>query len=227
MEMQKVLVARVKGGIGDAEAMTRYILNGLSCGVLVLPDEVISYSVEDLPVLYETPSNFTKALAEAGALDAEKYIGKPPAEESAPGLPTVEVVPLAKEESSESNSVDNKIVNVLGSLLYPKKEETPEADKPQEPKETEDAQDAEAETAPGNFKPVGKNTAIKRETYARLAQYKDRTGLRWAQRVSEATGGRVSPDVIRFGLLEARDIGIDRWKLIAKALDKLEEEMEK
>ena len=45
--------------------------------------------------------------------------------------------------------------------------------------------------------------------------------------MSDATGGRVSPDVIRDGLLEARDIGIDRWKLIAKALDKLEEEMTK
>lgn len=215
MTERKVLIVRVKGGIGDAVAMTRYILNGLSCGVLVLPDEVISYSVEELPM----PT-------EAGEWD-EKYIGKPPAEESAPGLPAVEVVPLAKEESSENDSVDNKIVNVLGSLLYPKKEETPEADKPQEPKGTEGAQDAEAESAPGNFKPVGKNTAIKRETYARLEQYKNKTGLRWAQRVSEATGGRVSPDVIRFGLLEARDIGIDRWKLIAKALDKLEEEMEK
>ena len=215
MTERKVMIVRVKGGIGDAVAMTRYILNGLSCGVLVLPDEVISYSVEELPM----PT-------EAGEWD-EKYIGKPPAEESAPGLPAVEVVPLAKEESGENDSVDSKIVNVLGSQVYPKKEEAQPADKPQEPKETEDAQDAEAETAPGNFKPTGANTAIKRETYARLARYKDGTGLRWAQRVSEATGGRVSPDVIRFGLLEARDIGIDRWKLIAKALDKLEEEAEK
>lgn len=215
MTERKVLIVRVKGGIGDAVAMTRYILNGLSCGVLVLPDEVISYSVEELPM----PT-------EAGEWD-EKYIGKPPAEESAPGLPAVEVVPLAKEESSENDSVDSKIVNVLGSLVYPKKEEAHEADKPSEPKPKEEAQETDTEVAAGNFKPTGANTAIKRETYARLARYKDRTGLRWAQRVSDATGGRVSPDVIRFGLLEARDIGIDRWKLIGKALDKLEEEMEK
>lgn len=215
MTERKVLIVRVKGGIGDAVAMTRYILNGLSCGVLVLPDEVISYSVEELPM----PT-------EAGEWD-EKYIGKPPAEESAPGLPTVEVVPLVKEESSESNSVDSKIVNVLGSLVYPKKKEVQEADKPSEPKAKEEAQETDTEVAAGNFKPTGANTAIKRETYARLEQYKNRTGLRWAQRVSEATGGRVSPDVIRFGIIEARDIGVDRWKLIGKALDKLEEEMEK
>ena len=215
MTERKVLIVRVKGGIGDAVAMTRYILNGLSCGVLVLPDEVISYSVEELPM----PT-------EAGEWD-EKYIGKPPAEESAPGLPAVEVVPLAKEESRESDSVDSKIVNVLGSLVYPKKEEAHEADKPSEPKAKEEAQETDTEVAAGNFKPTGANTAIKRETYARLEQYKNRTGLRWAQRVSEATGGRVSPDVIRFSLIEARDIGIDRWKLIAKALDKLEEEAEK
>lgn len=215
MTERKVLIVRVKGGIGDAVAMTRYILNGISCGVLVLPDEVISYSVEELPM----PT-------EAGEWD-EKYIGKPPAEESAPGLPTVEVVPLVKEESSESNSVDSKIVNVLGSLVYPKKKEVQEADKPSEPKAKEEAQETDTEVAAGNFKPTGANTAIKRETYARLEQYKNRTGLRWAQRVSEATGGRVSPDVIRFGIIEARDIGIDRWKLIAKALDKLEEEAEK
>lgn len=212
MTERKVLIVRVKGGIGDAVAMTRYILNGLSCGVLVLPDEVISYSVEELPM----PT-------EAGAWD-EKYIGKPPAEEPMPEIPTVEVVPLAKEESSESNSVDSKIVNVLGSLVYPKKKEVQEADKPSEPKAKEEAQETDTEVAAGKFKPTGANTAIKRETYARLEQYKNRTGLRWAQRVSEATGGRVSPDVIRFGIIEARDIGIDRWKLIAKALDKLEKE---
>lgn len=215
MTERKVLIVRMKGGIGDAVSMAKYILNGLSCGVLVLPDEVISYSVEELPMP-----------PEAEAWD-EKYIGKPPAEESAPGLPAVEVVPLVKKESSESNSVDSKIVNVLGSLVYPKKKEVQEADKPSEPKAKEEAQETDTEVAAGNFKPTGANTAIKRETYARLEQYKNRTGLRWAQRVSEATGGRVSPDVIRFGIIEARDIGIDRWKLIAKALDKLEEEMQK
>lgn len=215
MTERKVLIVRMKGGIGDAVAMTKYILNGLSCGVLVLPDEVISYSVEELPMP-----------PEADAWD-EKYIGKPPAEESTPELPAVEVVPLVKEKSSESGSVDSKIVNVLGSLVYPKKKEVQEADKPSEPKAKEEAQETDTEVAAGNFKPTGANTAIKRETYARLEQYKNRIGLRWAQRVSEATGGRVSPDVIRFGLIEARDIGIDRWKLIAKALDKLEEEAEK
>ncbi len=208
MEMQKVLVARVKGGFGDAEAMTAYILNGLSCGVLVLPDEVVSYTVEELPVLYEAPSNFTKALAEAGLLDEGKYIGEAPASV----IPAVAVEPLVSDEEVKMPPASDKAAEILGELMYPKKEEAPDTD---------------SETVPGNFKPTGANTAIKRETYARLARYKDRTGLRWAQRVSDATGGRVSPDVIRFGLLEARDIGVDRWKLIGKALDKLEEEMEK
>ena len=208
MEMQKVLVARMKGGFGDAAAMTAYILNGLSCGVLVLPDEVVSYTVEELPVLYEAPSNFTKALAEAGLLDEGKYIGEAPASV----IPAVAVEPLVSDEEVKMPPASDKAAEILGELMYPKKEEAPDTD---------------SETVPGNFKPTGANTAIKRETYARLARYKDRTGLRWAQRVSDATGGRVSPDVIRFGLLEALDIGIDRWKLIGKALDKLEEETEK
>ncbi len=199
MEMRKVLIARMKGGIGDAVAMTQYILNGLSSGVLVLPDEVVSYTVDELPALGQD-------------LATDVHVGLPP----------VEVVPLAKDESSESDSVDSKIVNILGSLVYPKKEETQHEDKPSEAKEEENVQEPDTEVAAGNFKPTGANTAIKRETYARLEQYKNRTGLRWAQRVSQATGGRVSPDVIRFGLIEARDIGIDRWKLIAKALDELE-----
>lgn len=75
------------------------------------------------------------------------------------------------------------------------------------------------------FKPKGAMAEIKREVFIRLQAYQQRTKLGWAQRVSDATGGKVAPDVVRLGLLEARDIGVDRWKLIGKALDKLEEEM--
>lgn len=77
------------------------------------------------------------------------------------------------------------------------------------------------------FKPKGAMAEIKREVFIRLQAYQQKTKLGWAQRVSDATGGKVAPDVVRLGLLEARDIGVDRWKLIGKALDKLEEEMEK
>ena len=77
------------------------------------------------------------------------------------------------------------------------------------------------------FKPKGAMAEIKRDVFIRLQAYQQRTKLGWAQRVSDATGGKVAPDVVRLGLLEARDIGVDRWKLIGKALDKLEEEMEK
>ena len=74
------------------------------------------------------------------------------------------------------------------------------------------------------FKPKGAMAEIKRDVFIRLQAYQQRTKLGWAQRVSDATGGKVAPDVVRLGLLEARDIGVDRWKLIGKALDKLEED---
>lgn len=99
----------------------------------------------------------------------------------------------------------------------------------------EQAEDKEAPTAPAPqlaepatpFKPKGAMAEIKREVFVRLQAYQQRTKLGWAQRVSDATGGKVAPDVVRLGLLEARDIGVDRWKLIGKALDKLEEKTEK
>ena len=118
MEMQKVLIAHVKGGVGDAVAMTRYILNGLSCGVLVLPDEVISYSVEELPVLYEPSRTLTESLVRAGVLD-EEHIRKPSTAEPAQGLPVVEVVPLGKEEKTEDTPAPDKAAEVLGKLMYP------------------------------------------------------------------------------------------------------------
>lgn len=194
MEMQKVLVARVKGGVGDAENMARYIQKGISCGVLVLPDEVVSLSVEEFPVLYEPSRTLTESLVKVGLLD-EEDIGKPSA-----GDPATEVSAKEKTESAdESPTLDPTLESENGS----------------------------PEQAAGSFKPKGGQAEIKRETYKRLEHYKNQIGLRWAQRVSDATGGRVSPDIIRRGLLEARDIGIERWKLIGKALDKLEEEAEK
>lgn len=101
--------------------------------------------------------------------------------------------------------------------------------------ESEQADDSEAQPDPAPrpaepatpFKPKGAMAEIKREVFIRLQAYQQRTKLGWAQRVSDATGGKVAPDVVRLGLLEARDIGVDRWKLIGKALDKLEEEMQK
>lgn len=226
MTERKVLIVRAKGGIGDAVTMTRYILNGLSCGVLVLPDEVISYSVEELPVLYEAQNSFTDALVEKGLLD-EKYIGKPPADAPSSGLPAVEVIPLGKEENPEDVPGQDKAVEILSNLMYPQKDEASPKPEPDAHEIKTEAENAKPGQITGVFKPKGGQAEIKRDTYARLEQYRNRTGLRWAQRVSDAAGGRVSPDVIRYGLLEARDIGIERWKLIAKALDKLEEGLEK
>ena len=103
----------------------------------------------------------------------------------------------------------------------------------QEESEQRDESEAQPDPAPQPtepatpIKPKGSMAEIKRKVFIRLQAYQQRTKLGWAQRVSDATGGKVAPDVVRLGLLEARDIGVDRWKLIGKALDKLEEEMEK
>lgn len=226
MEMQKVLVARVKGSIGDAEAMTAYILNGISCGVLVLPDEVISYSVQELPVLYEPSLSLTESLVRDGLLD-EEHIGKPFAGDPATEVSAVEVVPLNKNEKPESASTPDKPPEVLPTPTFQEKEKTESADESPTLNPAVESEKGSPEQAAGSFKPKGGQAEIKRETYKRLEHYKNQTGLRWAQRVSDATGGRVSPDIIRRGLLEARDIGIERWKLIGRALDKLEEDAEK
>lgn len=226
MEMQKVLVARVKGSVGDAEAMTSYILNGISCGVLVLPDEVTFFSVQELPVLHESSLSLTESLVKAGLLD-EEHIGKPSAGDPATEVSTVEVVPLDRNEKPESASTPDKPPEVLPTPTFQEKEKTESADESPTLDPAVESENGSPEQAVGSFKPKGGQVEIKRETYERLNHYKNRTGLRWAQRVSDATGGRVSPDIIRRGLLEARDIGIERWKLIGKALDKLEEDAEK
>lgn len=226
MEMQKVLLARVKGDVGDAETMTRYILKGLSCGVLVLPDEVTFFSVQELPVLHELSLSLTESLVRAGLLD-EEHIGKPSAGDPATEVSAVEVVPLNKNEKPESASAPDKPPEVLPTPTFQEKEKTESADESPTLDPAVESEKGSPEQATGSFKPKGGQAEIKRETYKRLEHYKNQTGLRWAQRVSDATGGRVSPDIIRRGLLEARDIGIERWKLIGKALDKLEEDAEK
>lgn len=226
MEMQKVLVVRVKGGVGDAENMTRYIQKGISCGVLVLPDEAVSLSVEEFPVLHEPSRTLTESLVKAGLLD-EEHIGKPSAGDPATEASAVEVVPLDKNEKPESASTPDKPPEVLPTPTFQEKEKTESADESPTLDSAVESENGSPEQTSGSFKSKGGQAEIKRETYARLEQYKNQTGLRWAQRVSEAAGGRVSPDIIRHGLLEARDIGIERWKLIGKALDKLEEDAEK
>lgn len=226
MEMQKVLIARVKGGIGDAEAMTMYILKGLSCGMLVLPDEVAFFSVQELPVLHESSLSLTESLVKAGLLD-EEHIGKPFAGDPATEVSAAEVVSPDKNEKPEDATTPDKPAEVLPTLTLQEKESAESADESLTLDRAVESGDEKPEQIAGSFKPKGGQAEIKRETYNRLEQYKNQTGLRWAQRVSDATGGRVSPDIIRRGLLEARDIGVDRWKLIGKALDKLEVEMTK
>ena len=190
MEMQKVLVARVKGGFGDAEAMTAYILNGLSCGVLVLPEEITSYAVEEFPAL--------------GVENEDTIYTVVPKD-----VPAIKI--LNKDD-----------ILPIGAFVQV-----------QEESEQRDESEAQPDPAPQPtepatpFKPKGAMAEIKRAVFIRLQAYQQRTKLGWAQRVSDATGGKVAPDVVRLGLLEARDIGVDRWKLIGKALDKLEEETEK
>lgn len=190
MEMQKVLIVRVKGGIGDAVAMTRYILRGLSYGVLVLPEEVTSYAVEEFPALGVENEDTIYTVVPEG-VQAIKIFNKD----------DIRPIGAYMQVQEENEQIDD--------------EEAPPATTPQP---------AEPATP---FKPKGAMAEIKRDVFIRLQAYQQRTKLGWAQRVSDATGGKVAPDVVRLGLLEARDIGVDRWKLIGKALDKLEEEMEK
>lgn len=46
-----MLVVRVKGGMQIAQGVTNHIMEGLVRGVLVLPEEVTSYAVEEFPAL--------------------------------------------------------------------------------------------------------------------------------------------------------------------------------
>lgn len=81
--------------------------------------------------------------------------------------------------------------------------------------------DAQGETP--KFRLIGGQAAKKKITYERVCAYRDKTGLGWARRVSEATHGIVSADDIRTAVVEAKDIGIVKWDHIARAMDKLEE----
>lgn len=188
MTERKVLIVRVKGGMQIAQSVTNYIMEGLVRGVLVLPEEVTSYTIENLPALgAENEDTIYTVVPED--VQAIKILNKD------------DILPIGAymQVREEGDQIDGE-------------EATPDpAPKPAQP------------ATP--FKPKGAMAEIKRDVFIRLQAYQQRTKLGWAQRVSDATGGKVAPDVVRLGLLEARDIGVDRWKLIGKALDKLEEEM--
>lgn len=93
--------------------------------------------------------------------------------------------------------------------------------------QADSAPKAEVHGETQKFKPIGGRAAKKKITYERVCAYRDKTGLGWARRVSEATHGIVSADDIRTAIVEAKDIGIAKWDHIAKAMDKLEKELEK
>lgn len=86
---------------------------------------------------------------------------------------------------------------------------------------------AEVQDETPKFKPIGGRAAKKKITHERVCAYRDKTGLGWARRISEATRGIVSADDIRTAIVEAKDIGIAKWDHIARAMDKLERELEK
>lgn len=190
MTERKVLIVRVKGDMQIAQGVTNHIIEGLVRGVLVLPEEVTSYAVEEFPAL---------------GVENEDTI--------------YTVVPDGVQAIKILNKDD---IRPIGAYMQVQEENEQIYDEESPPATT--PQPAEPATP---FKPKGAMAKIKRDVFIRLQAYQQRTKLGWAQRVSDATGGKVAPDVVRLGLLEARDIGVDRWKLIGKALDKLEEEMEK
>lgn len=187
MTERKVLIVRVKGGMQIAQGVTNHIMEGLVRGVLVLPEEVTSYAVEEFPALGVENEDTIFAVVPDG-VQAIKILNK---EDIRPVGAYVQV----QEDGEQAEGKD-----------------APPAPAPQV---------TEVATP---FKPKGAMAEIKREVFIRLQAYQQKTKLGWAQRVSDATGGKVAPDVVRFGLIEARDIGVDRWKLIGKALDKLEKE---
>lgn len=190
MTERKVLIVRVKGGMQIAQGVTNHIIEGLVRGVLVLPEEVTSYAVEEFPALGVENEDTIYTVAPEG-VPAIKILNKD------------DILPIGTfvQVQEESGQRD-------GNESQP--DPAPQPTEPATP-----------------FKPKGAMAEIKREVFIRLQAYQQKTKLGWAQRVSDATGGKVAPDVVRLGLLEARDIGVDRWKLIGKALDKLEEETEK
>lgn len=190
MTERKVLILRVKGGMQIAQGVTNHIIEGLVRGVLVLPEEITSYAVEEFPALGVENEDTIYTVVPDG-VQAIKIFNKD----------DIRPIGAYMQVQEENEQIDD--------------EESPPATTPQP---------AEPATP---FKPKGASAEIKREVFIRLQAYQQRTKLGWAQRVSDATGGKVAPDVVRLGLLEARDIGVDRWKLIGKALDKLEEETEK
>lgn len=181
MTERKVLIVRVKGGMQIAQGVTNHIIEGLVRGVLVLPEEVTSYAVEEFPAL---------------------------------GVENEDTIYTVVPDCVQAIKIFNKD-DILPIGAYMHVQEESEAQPDPAPQPTEPATP---------FKPKGAMAEIKREVFIRLQAYQQRTKLGWAQRVSDATGGKVAPDVVRLGLLEARDIGVDRWKLIGKALDKLEED---
>ncbi len=190
MTERKVLIVRVKGGMQIAQGVTNHIIEGLVRGVLVLPEEVTSYAVEEFPALGVENEDTIYTVVPEG-VPAIKILNKD-------GILPIGAFVQVQEESEQRD----------GNEAQP--DPAPQPTEPATP-----------------FKPKGSMAEIKREVFIRLQAYQQRTKLGWAQRVSDATGGKVAPDVVRLGLLEARDIGVDRWKLIGKALDKLEEETEK
>lgn len=190
MTERKVLIVRVKGGMQIAQGVTNHIIEGLVRGVLVLPEEVTSYAVEEFPALGVENEDTIYTVVPDG-VQAIKILNKD-------DIRPIGAYMQVQEESEQRDEIEDP------------PEPAPQPTEPSTP-----------------FKPKGAMAEIKREVFIRLQAYQQRTKLGWAQRVSDATGGKVAPDVVRRGLLEARDIGVDRWKLIGKALDKLEEEMEK
>lgn len=186
MTERKVLIVRVKGGMQIAQGVTNHIIEGLVRGVLVLPEEITSYTVEEFPALGVENEDTIYTVVPEG-VPVIKILNKD------------DILPVQVQE--ESGKRDGNEFQT---------DPAPQPTKPATP-----------------FKPKGAMAEIKRDVFIRLQAYQQKTKLGWAQRVSDATGGKVAPDVVRLGLLEARDIGVDRWKLIGKALDKLEEETEK
>lgn len=68
----------------------------------------------------------------------------------------------------------------------------------------------------------GAGAAEKKRIFTKLCTYRDKTGAGWARRVSDMTKPQVSYEIIRSLVTDGAVISLDTWRIIDRALDKLE-----
>lgn len=68
----------------------------------------------------------------------------------------------------------------------------------------------------------GAGAAEKKHIFAKLCAYRDKNGAGWARRVADMTKPQVSYEIIRSLVTDGAVVSLDTWRIINRALDKLE-----